>query len=352
MLVHENWPMRIGVLASVAHRTPPRGYGPWEQVASTLAEGLVRRGHDVTLFATADSVTAATLHAVAPTGYEEDRSLDAKVVEALHIAAAFERAGSFDLLSNQFDFLPLTYSRLVRTPVVTTIHGFSSGRIVPVYAAYDDLAHYVSISDADRHPALAYARTIHHGLDLTQFTFRPDPGDYLLFLGRIHPDKGVDLAIEVARRSGRRLVLAGIVQDEDYFRERVLPHVDGDRVRYVGPVAPAERDALMGGALALLHLIRFAEPFGLAVIEALATGTPVIAHPLGSLPELVQDGVTGWLVPDVDQAVAAVGRVAGLDRRDCRADVERRFTSDRMVDAYEALFADVISGVIAGRSPE
>ena len=336
------------MLASIAHRAPPRGYGPWEQVASTLAEGLVRRGHDVTLFATADSVTAAELHAVAPTGYEEDRALDAKVLEALHISGAFERAADFDVLSNQFDFLPLTYSRLVRTPVVTTIHGFSSEQILPVYRAYDDIAHYVSISDANRHPDLTYAETIHHGVDLTQFTFGPDPGDYLLFLGRIHPDKGVDLAIEVARRSGRRLVLAGIVQDEEYHRDQVLPHVDGDRVSYVGAVGPADRDALLGGALALLHLIRFAEPFGLSVIEALATGTPVIAHPLGSLPELVQHGTTGFLVADVAAAVSAVGAVERLSRRDCRSDVERRFTSDRMVDAYEALF----SRIVAGRAPE
>lgn len=337
--------MRIGVLASIAHRTPPRSYGPWEQVASTLAEGLVRRGHDVTLFATADSITAAHLHAVAPTGYEEDRALDAKVVEALHIAAAFERASELDVLSNQFDFLPLSYSRLVRTPVVTTIHGFSSERILPVYRAYDDIAHYVSISDADRHPDLTYEQTIHHGVDLAEFTFRPDPGDYLLFLGRIHPDKGADLAIEVAQRTGLRLVLAGIVQDEDYYRERVLPHLDGDRISYVGAVGPADRDALLGGALALLHLIRFAEPFGLSVVEALATGTPVIAHPLGSMPELVTHGTTGFLVAGVAEAVQAVGAVEGLSRRDCRADVEHRFTSDRMVDAYQALFARIVAGV-------
>ena len=140
--------VRIGVIASIAHRLPPRGYGPWEQVASTLTEGFVARGHDVTLFATADSVTSARLHATAAAGYEEDPRLDAKVCEALHNAAAFERAGEFDVVANHFDFMPLTYSRLVSTPVVTTIHGFSSTEIVPVYRAYDDIAHYVAISDA------------------------------------------------------------------------------------------------------------------------------------------------------------------------------------------------------------
>jgi glycosyltransferase involved in cell wall biosynthesis len=334
-------PLHIAILASIAHRTPPRDYGPWEQVASLLAEGLVARGHDVTLFATADSLTSAHLHAEAPTGYEEDRTLDAKAYESLHIAAAFERADSFDVISNQFDFLPLTYSRLVRTPVVTTIHGFSSEKIVPVYRAYDDVAHYVAISNADRHPALSYDATIHHGIDLGGFTFRAEPGGYLLFLGRIHPHKGAHRAIAVARQAGMPLVLAGIVQDEVYFREQIQPHLDREGISYVGPVGPAARDALLGGALALLHLIAFPEPFGLSVIEALATGTPVIAHPLGSLPELVRHGETGFLVESVSAAVAAVEMVATLRRADCRADVELRFTADRMVDAYADLFASV-----------
>ncbi|MET3812138.1 glycosyltransferase family 4 protein [Arthrobacter sp. UYEF3] len=335
--------LRIGVIASIAHRTPPRDYGPWEQVASTLTEGLVAQGHDVTLFATGDSITSAHLHAEAPSGYEEDPNIDAKVYEGLHIAAAFERADEFDVLSNQFDFLPLTYSRLVATPVVTTIHGFSSDRILPVYRAYDDVARYVAISDADRHPDLTYEATIYHGIDLASFTFRPDPGGYLLFLGRIHQDKGAHRAIEVARQSGLPLILAGIVQDQAYFRDQIQPHLGKPGVTYVGPVGPAERDTLLGGALALLHLIDFAEPFGLSVVEALATGTPVIAHPLGSLPELVRHCETGFLVADVPAAVAAVGMVQGLHRRDCRNDVEKRFTADRMVVDYADLFARVIS---------
>ena len=334
--------LRIGVIASVAHRTPPRGYGPWEQVASSLAEGLVRLGHDVTLFATADSQTAGTLRSCVSTGYEEDLELDAKVVEALHLGAAFERAAEFDVLSNQFDFLPLTYSRLVDTPVVTTIHGFSSERIVPVYAAYDDIAHYVAISDADRHPALTYAATIHHGVELDRFTFTERSGEYLLFLGRIHPHKGTHRAIEVARRTGLPLVIAGVVQDQAYFDELVRPHL-GPRVSYVGPVEPPERDALLGGAHALLHLISFAEPFGLAVVEALATGTPAVAFGLGALPEIIRHGRTGFLVADLDGAVAAVDQIGQLDRRACRADVELRFSAERMVAAYAELFALVAS---------
>jgi glycosyltransferase involved in cell wall biosynthesis len=338
------------VLASIAHRTPPHGYGPWEQVASTLAEGLVARGHDVTLFATADSVTAATLSSVAPLGYEEGGRYDVKVYEGLHIANAFEQAGELDVLSNQFDFLPLTYSRLVRTPVVTTVHGFSSERVLPAYRAYDDVVSYVSISASDRSPLLTYDATIHHGLDLSRFTFRPEPGGHLLFLGRIHPDKGTHLAIEVARRSKLPLVIAGVVHDRTYFHERVEPEL-GPQVSYVGSVGPEERDGLLGGAVALLHLISFAEPFGLSVIEALATGTPVIAFPLGSLPELVVDGRTGFLVPDVDAAVAAVGQLGELRRSDCRAEAEQRFSAERMVADYETLFADVVMRASsAGRS--
>jgi len=311
------------VLASIAHSVPPRSYGPWEQVASTLTEGLVARGHDVTLFATADSATSAHLHAEAPAGYEEDPDVDAKVSEALHIAAVFERADEFDVISNQFDFLPLAFSRLVRTPVVTTVHGFSSERIVPVYRAYDDIAHYVSI------------------IELERFSVEAGDGGYLLFLGRIHPDKGTATAIDVAARAGVPLVIAGVVQDEDYFADEVAPRIDGTSVTFVGPVGPAERDRLLGGAMALLHLIDFDEPFGLSVVESLATGTPVIANARGSMPELLDDGVTGFLVRGADDAVAAVGRLDRLDRAVCRRTAQTRFSAERMVADYEALFARV-----------
>ena len=331
------------MLASIAHSVPPRTYGPWEQVASTLTEGLVARGHDVTLFATADSVTSARLHAEAPAGYEEDDGVDAKVSEALHIAAAFERADEFDVISNQFDFLPLVFSRLVRTPVVTTVHGFSSERIVPVYRAYDDVAHYVSISDSDRHPSLSYDATIHHGIELDRFSAGAGDGGYLLFLGRIHPDKGTATAIDVAGRAGIPLVIAGVVHDEGYFAREVRPRIDGTSVTYVGPVAPPERDRLLGGALGLLHLIDFDEPFGLSVVEAMATGTPVIAYARGSMRELVDEGVTGWLVRDPDGAVAAVRRLTGVDREQCRRQARTRFSAQRMVADYETLFGRLVA---------
>ncbi len=338
--------LRIGVLASIAHRCPPLGYGPWEQVASTIAEGLVARGHDVTLFATADSTTAGRLHAEAPHGYEEGLAYDVKVWEHLHVASAFERAHELDVLANHMDFPPLVFSRLTRTPVVTTIHGFGSEAVLPVYRAYDQScggpATYVSISDADRHPDLTYARTIHHGIDTSAFTYRPDPGSYLLFLGRIHPDKGTHQAVQLARRTGLPLVVAGIVHDRDYYDREVRPY-EGAQISYVGPVGPVERDVLLGGALALVHLIGFDEPFGLAVVESLATGTPVLTYPRGSMPELLEHGVTGLLVDDLDAAVEAVPLLAGLSRSTCRQHAVERFDQELMVDQHEEVLEQIVS---------
>ena len=334
--------MKIAMLAPISWRTPPRAYGPWELVTSLLTEGLVARGIDVTLFATLDSVTEATLAGVVARPYSEDPSIDAKAAEIAHVAHVFERAGEFDLIHNQADFVPLAFSRLVDTPVVTTIHGFSGERILPVYREYADRVHYVAISDADRHPDLPYAATIHHGIPLDDFPFDPVGGSDLLFFGRIHPDKGAAVAIDVARRAGRRLVLCGLIQDEGYWEREVRPHVDGDRVVYRGVVAGEERVRALGSAAALLHLIAFAEPFGLSVVEAMACGTPVIAHPLGSMAEIVQGGVNGFLVDTVDQAVAAVGRLDAIDRAGCRRTVAERFTVERMVDDYLALYARIL----------
>lgn len=335
-------PLRVAVLAPVAWRVPPRHYGPWEQFASLLAEGLVARGVDVTLFATGDSLTAGRLAAVVERGYEEDPDVEPKVAECLHIAHAFERADEFDLIHNGFDFLPLTYSGLVDTPVLTTIHGFSSPRILPVYQRYDATTAYVAISDADRHPSLDYVATIHHGIDTDAFALHPSPGGYLLFFGRIHPDKGTAEAIDVALACGIPLVIAGIVQDQRYFDELVAPRVDGVRVSFVGPVAAEERAALLGGADALLHLISFDEPFGFSVVEALACGTPVIAFRRGSMGELIEDGRTGFLVAGVDAAVDAVGRAAGLDRAAIRARAVERFGVARMVEEYLDAYAVVL----------
>ncbi|PZS15004.1 MAG: glycosyl transferase [Pseudonocardiales bacterium] len=334
--------MKIGVIASVAHRLPPRDDSARGRIVSSLVDGFVARGHEVTLFASADSQTSAWLHGTAAVGYADDKRVDARVCEAVHHAAAFERASGFDVLVNQSDFVPLSYSRLVSTPMVTTLHGISSPQELLVYRGYDDIAHYVAISDADRLPDLHYDATIHYGVDPARFTFEPDAGAYLLFLDRIHPDTGAHLAIEVARRARLPLIIAGAIQDKAYFRDAVQPHVDGADVSCPGPVDHLQRDALLGGARALLHLISFAEPFGLPVIEALATGTPVIATPLGSMPELLRHGSTGLLVSDASAAVAAVAQVGDLDRRVCRDEAVSRFGADRMVESYLALFERIL----------
>jgi glycosyltransferase involved in cell wall biosynthesis len=336
--------LRVAVLAPISWRVPPRHYGPWEQFASLLTEGLVARGVDVTLFATADSETAGQLASVVQHGYSEDSDADPKVSECLHIAHAFERAAEFDVIHNSFDFLPLTYSGLVETPVLTTIHGFSSPRILAVYQRYNGSGAYVAISDSDRDPSLDYLATIHHGIDTDAFSLHPDPGRYLLFFGRIHPDKGTVEAIDVAARCHMPLVIAGIVQDEQYFDELVAPRIDGDKVSFIGAVGPAERSDLLGGARALLHLIGFDEPFGYSVVEAMACGTPVIAFRRGSMPELIADGTSGFLVEDIDGAVSAVAASTALDREAVRAYAVERFGVGRMVDAYIDAYEAVLSG--------
>lgn len=334
--------MHIAMLSPIAWRTPPRHYGPWESVASLLTEGLVSRGHDVTLFATADSQTSGTLHAVCPRGYEEDRSLIPKVWECLHISELFEHADAYDMIHNHFDFLPLTYTGLTTTPVVTTIHGFSSPGILPVYKKYNGKAFYVSISDADRSPDLDYIRTIHHGIDISQFDFWPEPDDYLLFFGRIHHDKGARQAIEIARACNKKLILAGIIQDRTYYDQYVASHIDNDKVVYIGSAGPAERNRLLGKACALLHPIHFDEPFGLSVIESMACGTPVIAFSKGAMPELIENGKSGFLVNNVDEAIETVARIKEIDRAYCRRHVERHFTADRMINEYIQVYEMIL----------
>lgn len=331
---------RIAVLSPVAWRTPPRQYGAWETVAGNITEGLVARGWDVTLFATGDSVTSARLHAVVDVGYEEDSSIDPKVAEYRHIPEVFERAADFDLIHSHYDFMALSYSRLVKTPVLTTIHGFSSPRIMPVYQKYRD-GNFVSISNSDRVPGLNYLATVYNGIDLSLYPLRPSSGGDLIFIGRIHPDKGVHLAIEVAQRSGLPLIIAGIVQDKTYFREQVEPHLNR-QIRYIGPVGVDGKNELFGHALALLHLNTIPERFGLVLAEANAVGVPVIAMDLGSCREVIEDGRTGWLVNSVDEVVKALGKLAGIKDSDCRENVERRFSVDSMVDGYERVYATIL----------
>jgi glycosyltransferase involved in cell wall biosynthesis len=342
--------MHIAMLSPIAWRTPPRHYGPWESVVSLLTEELVSHGHDVTLFATGDSKTSGKLHAVCARGYEEDQSIVPKVWECLHISELFEHAEEFDIIHNNFDFLPLTYTNLIITPVVSTIHGFSSPEILPVYKKYNSRVFYVSISDADRSPELDYIKTIHHGIDMTQFDFQPEPDDYLLFFGRIHHDKGAKEAVEIARACNRKLILAGIIQDDAYYHQHIEPHLDNNNVVYVGSVGAVDRNQLLGKATALLHPINFNEPFGLSVIEAMACGTPVIAFNKGSMPELIENGQNGFLVKTVNEAIDAVSHIRDIERTYCRRHVEQKFTTNHMVEKYIQVYETILEKRIKKKS--
>jgi len=334
--------MKVAVLAPIAWRTPPRHYGPWEQISSNITEGLVAAGIDVTLFATRDSVTNARLNAVIDSGYEEDRCQDAKVVECLHISNLMEHAASFDLIHNNFDFLPLTYSRLIKTPVITTIHGFSSEKIVAVYEKYNNSGYYVSISNSDRNERLHYTATVYNGIKTQQFEFNEHPEEYLLFLGRIHPDKGTAEAIEIAKLTKRKLIIAGIIQDTNYFKEKVEPFLD-DTIQFVGQAGPEMRSDLLKNAAVLLHPINFDEPFGLSVAEAMLCGTPVIAFNRGSMPELILHEKTGYLVRTVSQAAEAVEQLWKINRFDCHKWSRSKFSQEKMVQDYISVYKQILT---------
>lgn len=332
---------RIGVLAPVAWRTPPRAYGAWETVASNITEGLVARGwKNVTLFATKESVTKAKLEGWVERGYEEDKSQIPLVSTCLHISKVMERAGEFDLIHNNFDYLPLTYLPLIKTPMLTTIHGFSDPDILRVYHDHKD-SYYASISDSDRDAGLPYLATVYNGIDLSNLTFSETPGDKLVHYGRIHNDKGTHLAIEVAKRCGRDLIIAGIIQDQGYFDNLVKPHINNSSIQYIGPVNPVQRDALLKEASAVIHLNLIPERFGLVMAESMAAGVPVIAMDLGSCREVIADKETGYLVNNVDEAVEAVGKIERIDRRKCRRRVEENFTIDCMVAGYEKVYEEI-----------
>jgi glycosyltransferase involved in cell wall biosynthesis len=335
--------LRVAVLAPITWPTPPPGYGPWEQIAFNIADGMRRRGLNVTLFATGNSRFDGRVQSVVPVGCAEDPLLNGEVFGALHIGQLMERADDFDLIHNNFDWKPMTYALARSTPpMLTTVHGFSSPQILAAYYACAHRSFYASISNADRDPGLEYLATTYNGIDASEFTFNDKPGEYLVFLGRFHPEKGTHLAIEIAKRSGKQLRIAAIPHDEQYFESMVAPHIDGKQIHFLGEVRRRARNELLSNALALVHMTTRPERFGLTMIEAMACGTPVLGANMGSVPEIVVDGETGFVCDSVDDAIAKVPLLGKLNRRACRARVEAEFTVERMIDRYIGAYAQAV----------
>jgi glycosyltransferase involved in cell wall biosynthesis len=339
--------MRIGVLAPISHPFPPTGYGPWERVAFEEVEGLTELGHDVTLFAAAGATSSAKEHIVTADAPIGEGNEDPRLAEEFHISYAMRMAGegAFDVLHSHLHVHALGYAPLLPCPLISTLHG----------AAWNTAHHrileghkhepFVSISDAERNflPQLNYVATVYNGINISDFDLRADKDDYLLFAGRIAPEKAPDIAVEVARRSGHRLLIAGGVEEKHrgFFEERIAPEI-GNGIEFLGGQSRAALIDLLAGARGLLMPLRWDEPFGLVVVEALATGTPVIGWRRGALPELIEDGRHGFLVDEVDDALKAVSRLHEIDPGVTRAHVERNFSRHAMAAGYAGVFQSLL----------
>ncbi|WP_414573591.1 glycosyltransferase family 4 protein [Nostoc sp. CCY 9925] len=340
--------MRIAQVAPLLERVPPPAYGGIELVVGLLTDELVRRGHEVTLFASGDSISLAKLMSVHPHALRLDRTIkDYSIYEMLELASVYQRAAEFDIIHSHMGYAALPYANLVTTPTVHTLHGiftpdnekmFSFGKKQP----------YVSISDAQREPRLGlnYVATVYNGIDINNYEFYPQPKNppYLAFLGRISPEKGVHLAIEIAQQAGWPLKIAGKVDvvDVEYFDTQIKPQIDGKQIQYLGEANHAQKNALMGGAVATLFPITWREPFGLVMVESMASGTPVIAMRLGSTQEVISHGKTGFLCDGVQECISAIGKVTELDRYACRQYVQNCFSIENMVDGYEAVYQQIM----------
>ena len=339
--------MRIAQVSPLFESVPPQSYGGTERVVSYLTEELVRQGHDVTLFASGDSVTRAELVAVTDRSLRLSNSCaDHLAYHILMLEAVARRADEFDLIHYHIDYLHYPLSRRLESVHVTTLHGrLDLPDLVPLYQEFPEMP-VVSISDAQREPLpwVNWVATVHHGLPHDLYSFSADPGDYLAFVGRISPEKRVDRAIEIARRAGIPLKIAAKIDavDRVYFEQQIRPLLDDPLVEYLGEVGDREKDALLRGAAALLFPIDWPEPFGLVMIEAMACGTPVIAYNHGSVPEIITEGVSGFVVSSIAEAVAAVRKVPALSRRGVRAEFDARFTVDRMARDYVSLYEQLL----------
>jgi len=337
--------MRIAQIAPPWIAVPPAGYGGTEWVVKHLCDGLVARGHEVHLYATGDSDTAAELHALFPA--QMPGEIGRTPYDARHASWALDqiaRDGAFDVVHDHSGFLGIAFGGGLRRRMVHTVHCAFDPAAYGFYEQFRDAVGYVSISDYQRTmgpPGMRWAGTVYNALPLDAWPYRERKDDYLLAFGRVCEDKGFHLAIEVARRTGSRLVIAGVVQEwyRDYFERRVAPEVDGEQIVYLGEVSDDEKRALFAKARAFLFPILWPEPFGIVMIEAMAAGTPVIALRDGSVPEVVRDGVDGFVCDDVDAMVAALGRIGEIDPGACRAGVAERFSVEKMAADYESLYA-------------
>lgn len=339
--------MRIAQVAPLYESVPPRLYGGTERVASWLTEQLVSLGHEVTLFASGDSVTNARLIPVCKKALRLDPdSVDPLAHHVAMVEQVFKQAEEFDLIHFHTDYLHFSLSRRVPVPCITTLHGRQDlPDLVPLYKEFSDVP-LVSISDAQRQPLpwVNWVGTVHHGLPVNSLSLNERSGDYLAFLGRISPEKGLDRAIDIAIQSGKKLKIAAKIDrgDRAYFESRIKPLLDHPLIEFLEEIGASEKQEFLGNAAALLFPIEWPEPFGIVLIESLACGTPVIAHPFGSVPEIIQDQLVGYHVRTLEQAVEAVHRLGEIDRRECRSHFELNFTDERMAHDYVKLYHQII----------
>lgn len=341
--------MRIAQIAPLWESVPPPAYGGAELVVSLLTDELVQRGHDVTLFASGDSVSLARLEAIHPRALRLDPSVkEHSIYEMLQLSQVYQRAQEFDIIHSHIGCSALPCSSLVKTPTLHTLHGSFTTDNEKLFTYLRDLP-YVSISNTQREPRLGlnYVATVHNGINPAAHKFYPEPDEspYLAFLGRISPEKGPHLAIEIAKQSGWHLKMAGKVDrvDVDYFEQEIKPHIDGKQIEYLGEANHVQKNSLMGNAVATLFPITWREPFGLVMIESMVAGTPVIALELGSTPEIIVDGKTGFLCHNVDECIKALERVRDLDRSACRDHVVNHFGVRQMTDGYEAVYQQLLA---------
>lgn len=345
--------MRIAQIAPLWERVPPPAYGGIELVVSLLTDELVRRGHEVTLFASGDSLTLANLISVHPRALRLDSTVkDYNIYEILQLALVYERAEDFDIIHSHTGYTPLAYVNLVKTPTVHTLHGIFTPDNEKIFK-YAKKQPYISISDSQREPRLElnYVTTVYNGIDVSSYEFYPKPINepYLAFLGRMSPEKGPHLAIEIAKKAGWRLKMAGKVDtvDIEFFEKEIKPQIDGEQIQYLGEANHAEKNILMGSAVATLFPITWREPFGLVMVESMASGTPVIAMQMGSTEEVIADGETGFLCNNIQDCVSAIDKVARLNRYACRRYVENHFSVKQMTDGYEAVYQQILKDKFA-----